>query len=134
LRNPKYEESLLQHGADPNAIFGENATTSVAPIYVATLWNSVTNVSLLLKYGADVNLKLSNGTTPLHMAIYGNSYEIALFLYHHGADPKIKDNDGVSSVDTMKRFGINGYSTHADKQAYKQLVEEFRTAGLMNSK
>jgi ankyrin repeat protein len=86
----------------------------------------------LLKYGAKIDFQIINGYTPLHEAIGRNLFSVALFLYRAGANPLIKDRWGYSPIDSIKKFGDNGYRSDADEKAYKQLLEEFRKAGLLD--
>lgn len=48
----------------------------------------------LLKKGASLEAKDSNGYTPLHLAVFSNSYPIVKLLLTHGARPDITGKDG----------------------------------------
>ena len=132
MSNSEYLEELLKHGANPNAVLGNTPQTAQTAIFSAILNNRINNIALLLKYGANIEWKTANGTTPLHNAIYSNSYEAALFLCHAGANPLVKNKLGYNPVETMEQFGDNGVLSRADEKAYKQLLEEFRKAGLLD--
>ena len=71
---------LLDLGANINAgdRLGESA------LYIATAYQHIDSVKLLLQRGADVNAELKySGTTPLHVAIPA----AALYLLEYGANP-----------------------------------------------
>jgi len=74
-------EFLLDNGADPNFFDGEQT-----PLYMATLYKNTKVVSLLIKRGANVNLRNSDGTTALQGACWGGIVEIFKILVENGAD------------------------------------------------
>ncbi len=130
MNDSRYLEELLKHGANPNVFVGNAPQTTGTPIFSAVLYNQTNNIALLLKYGADIECKLPNGTTPLHAAIYCGNYRAALFLYDAGANPLTKNTLGYSPIDTMKQFRDNAVLSRADEKAYRELLKEFREKGL----
>ena len=52
----------------------------------------------LVKQGADVNAKMSNGTTALMLACFGGHTEIAKSLLDKGADVNVKTGDGYTAL------------------------------------
>lgn len=58
-------------------------------------------VKLLIKYGADVNMRNGNGITPLEMAILNDSipYELTKYLLDQGADPTVLDVEGQTPLE-----------------------------------
>jgi len=52
-------------------------------------------MDLLLKYGADSNIKNKQGNTPLHFAAQRGNYDIVrMLLLNYGADPNIQNHIG----------------------------------------
>lgn len=62
---------LLENGADPNAAFLGNTFRGKPPLFLAIQNNSLSMVSLLIRYGARVNDRdaRDGGYTPLHRAL-----------------------------------------------------------------
>lgn len=58
--------------------------------------------ALLLKAGANPNLKDANGMYPLHYAAQFNHLEIVKLLLQFGADPLLKNEDGKTPIDYAK--------------------------------
>ena len=130
MGDSKYLEELLKHGAKPNLAVGHPSLRTA--IFTASFYRETNNVSILLKYGADIDWKTAGDVTPLHQEINGNSFAMALFLYHSGANPLIKNKWGYSPIDTLKEFGDKGIVSRADEKAYKQLLKEFKKDGLLD--
>jgi len=55
--------------------------------------------SLLLKFGADINLRSSDGRTALMWAAFRNNHKMCEFLITHGADITLMDNQGWNALD-----------------------------------
>ncbi len=56
-------------------------------------------VSLLLKYGGDINLRSSDGRTALMWSAFRNNARMCQFLLDHGADITLIDNDGWNALE-----------------------------------
>ena len=56
-------------------------------------------ISLLLKYGADINLRSSDGRTALMWSAFRNNVKMVKFLLEHGADITLVDNEGWNALD-----------------------------------
>ncbi|CAH3150812.1 unnamed protein product [Porites lobata] len=75
---------LIQKGADVNT--GSN--DKLTPLMIAAEKGHINALTLLIKFGADVDLQDKNGKTALHHAVYGSdvSCEILSCLIEMGAD------------------------------------------------
>jgi ankyrin repeat protein len=124
MADPQYLEVLLKHGANPNSVIGDTPQTAETAIFSGILYNKLGNIQTLLRYGAEINWKMSDGTTPFHYAILCDAFEAALLLYKSGANPQIENNMGYSPVDLIKKYRDNGVTSRADEKAYKQLIEQ----------
>lgn len=51
-------------------------------------------IDILIKYGVDINLQNSTGTSPLHFCVYHSNVEIAKILIQKGATIDIQDENG----------------------------------------
>ena len=56
-------------------------------------------VGLLIKYGADVNIKSHDGRTSLHWAAFRDNVQLIEFLLENGADRTLVDKDGWNPLD-----------------------------------
>ena len=69
---------------------------------------------LLIKNGADVNIRMNDGRTPLNCAVTSGSIDVIKVFLKHGADINTKTNDGVSILsssgggDVMRLLIKNG--------------------------
>jgi ankyrin repeat protein len=75
--------TLLQHGANPNALDNLGKTA----LHLASYRRGITEVELLLKYGANMGVRDKNGWTPLHEAAYWGSVRVVVVLLNRGANP-----------------------------------------------
>lgn len=89
ITEPDMVSYLLQKGAHANALSSNGNTVLIESISQ----KAFSSTSILIKHGADVNLKDSMGITPLFKALE-SSPSLALFLLEQGADPNIKNSDG----------------------------------------
>jgi hypothetical protein len=62
-------------------------------------------MSLLIKYGANVNAQDANLNTPLHLTVLGAYYEGAEMLVQNGADPGIKNGQGKTPGELALMMG-----------------------------
>ena len=67
-----------------------------APLLTACRKRRKECVSVLLQYGANVNIKNKNGDTPLIFATQSNSKSIVHTLIENNADLNILSNDGTA--------------------------------------
>ena len=94
---------LLERGAAPD-IPSENSFR-VYPIHSAVAANCVEIVQMLIKRGADVNVKQQGNVTPLHSAAHNGSAQIAALLISGGADKDVLTADGKSPADMAREVG-----------------------------
>jgi ankyrin repeat protein len=130
LKDSRYLEILLKHGADPNLKVGHQLQDTT-PIFMAVLYGRTNNIQILLNYKANIDWERKNGIMPFHEAIMERDFVVALFLYNVGANPLIKDKWGYTPVDTLLKFEDHGVNSFAEKKAYKELVDELTKRGLI---
>jgi len=70
---------LLEAGADPNSVRGDQPA-----LCVAVTLGCLDCVKALVGAGADVNAKTKDGKTPLHLAKFKGHREVADYLMSHG--------------------------------------------------
>jgi ankyrin repeat protein len=81
---------LLEHGADPNLSWGE---FDESPLHViAERWD-VPMVELLVRHGADIHRKRSDGRTPYALAELNGNRDVAAWLLAHGATDELSGFD-----------------------------------------
>lgn len=73
-------------------------------------------VDYLIKHGADVNARESNGQTPLHFACSNAHLETIRLLLKHGAGPDCKDCNGEPPSSMASK----------DRDAVERALEDFR--------
>ena len=108
---------LLDHGAKAN---DQGATQSLLCLLLES--NNDPDdvhilVEILLKFGADANLKDENDLTPLHMALRKKWLEIARILLEYGANPNAMDGRGQYALHLLLK------PTHEDPTSYADLIE-----------
>ena len=80
-------EEYLQKGMDPNQC-DDNGRTA---LYTAAEYGHAKCMKVLLKYGADVNIRNSYLATALHVACHGRKVNCVKLLLEYGADTKLLD-------------------------------------------
>ena len=90
-------ELLLEHGANVDAR-DTTGETILLKVLSQRQRNPVNKVKLLLKQGADVNVRDGALTSPLHLAEYGGELEVAEILIQHKADVNSPDNKGMTPL------------------------------------
>jgi len=89
-RTPDGAMWLLEHGADPNAVFAENGET---PLHVvARAWDVALAEAMVAK-GADIERKRADGRTPYAVAELNGNRAVADSLLAHGASPELAEVD-----------------------------------------
>lgn len=96
-------EYLLKAGAPVNAT-SRNAL-SAAPIQSAAAAGHEKIVDLLLRHGADPNIREQGGYTPLHAAAQNGDEEMIRTLLYGGADLLATSDDGKTPLDLALEAG-----------------------------
>jgi len=116
-------EKLLTAGADVNQI----SRNGFAPLCIAAFWDSKDIVKMLIKHGADVNVR-NNGTkwTPLHCAAFqGHGKVLMQLIMFHNPDLYAEDTSGRTPVDfastTEKIWGFFA-AKDCERTAKKELI------------
>lgn len=87
-------ELLLQHGVNPNI----KNSYGFAPIHMAMSSSEVELLQLLVKYGANIDIRIgkgwiSGGDTALTRSISNNNFEVTKLLLENGANPDISNSN-----------------------------------------
>lgn len=93
------------------------------PLNIATYYNSVKCIKLLIEVGADINIKDNHGETPLHTAVDGMSMECIRVLIEAGVILDPKDNDGNTPLHHAADIH------NRDDMDYKELIYLLLNAG-----
>jgi len=94
------------------------AECGLVPLHVATLFNRLAAVELLLSSGADVSLTDAEGNTALHMAAFLGHTDIVRVLLKAGADPDRRNALGFSAIDNVAvrwSSGLEAYYHNVEK-------------------
>ncbi len=81
---------LLEHGADPNAVFAENGET---PLHVVARAWDVSLAEAMVAHGAEVGRPRADGRTPYAVAELNGNRAVADWLLAHGASPALSEVD-----------------------------------------
>jgi len=81
---------LLEHGANPNAVFAENGET---PLHVVARAWDVPLAEAMVARGADIARKRTDGRTPYAVAELNGNRAVADWLLAHGAAPELSEVD-----------------------------------------
>ena len=82
---------------DVSNVFGCTA------LHLATMYNRIGVVKLLLRKEADANKQDINKDTPLHMAARKNYTEVARLLIQNGADVNIQNHRNKTPLDDARK-------------------------------
>lgn len=74
------------------------------PLLVACANDLPFLVSLLYRFGADVNKPNNNGEYPIMHALGTENYKLVEFLVNHGADVSVRTQDGENLIDLAKNL------------------------------
>jgi len=119
-------KSLIENGANVNAILhGDYAYMNFTPLMLAVINKEskpgIEIIRLLLKHGANVNVKSPNvDYTPLMEAARENSKAKVKLLLDYGADPFIKNNQGKTFFDIANRPFENALEAYREHEEFKK--------------
>ena len=113
-------EYLVKAGAPVNT--PSNNDLSVTPLQSAAAGNHTSVVRMLLKNGANPNVRERGGYTPLHAAAQNGNTEIIQHLIFAGADLQIRSDDGKLALDLAVAKGHN----QATEILKKEITKRFR--------
>jgi ankyrin repeat protein len=89
-RTPDGAVWLLEHGADPNAVFVENGET---PLHVVARAWDVPLAAAMVARGADIERTRADGRTPYAVAELNGNRAVADWLVAQGAAPELSEVD-----------------------------------------
>lgn len=101
-------EYLLQNGINPNESTNESHTVlnlHSSPLHLAAEQGHLDAVNLLLRYGADVEARDSDGATALEKASSEGHDDVVKLLWHYGADFEAKGSDGATALEKASSVG-----------------------------
>lgn len=83
----------LEAGADPNGTPWVGAMASYLPVYLAAKAGRADILALLVAFGADIDLRDTNGARPLDSAAGHGELDIVRLLVEAGASPNPREDD-----------------------------------------
>ena len=115
-------EYLVKAGAQVNIT--SNNELMVTPLQSAVAGRHLPIVKMLLKSGAQPNVRERGGFTPLHAAAQNGDVEAIQALILHGADLHTKANNGKLPVDLAEEKG----HTRAVEILKREITKRFRVS------
>jgi ankyrin repeat protein len=114
----KIKRLLYFDNADVNAKgkYGETALHNAASMHITNMFNvknenKITIAEELIKNGANINARSSNGSTPTHCAAYRCDRSMLEFFVKNGADLTLENNAGKTpsmAVTEKKEYWNDG--------------------------
>lgn len=115
-------EYLIKAGAHLST--ASNNELMVTPLQSAVAGGHLPIVKMLLKNGAQPNVRERNGFTPLHAAAQNGNVEAIQALILHGADQHVQANNGKRPVDLAEEQG----HTRAAEILKREITKRFRVS------
>lgn len=113
-------EKYLEQGGNPNLKY----PPEISLLYLATSTKNPDFISLLLKHGANPDIKSSEfGFTPLHIACESNDIDSIKALIKGGANPYIKTKEGNTP--------IHFFSIHCSNETINSPIDKNENTFLM---
>uniref|UniRef100_A0A915DP22 Uncharacterized protein n=1 Tax=Ditylenchus dipsaci TaxID=166011 RepID=A0A915DP22_9BILA len=88
-------ETLLGYGANVHVHGGQIGETA---LHVSAALTDTECAQMLLKSGAQPNVKQTDGQTSLHIAARSGNVDIVRLMLKEGADPQLKSNNGETPL------------------------------------
>jgi ankyrin repeat protein len=137
--------SLLKYGADPNA---QNKSCRQTAMHMAAFHDRTDVARMLIRAGADINIRDKHGHGPLSCAIMRNRKEMFLLLLNQGADPRLQPEAlGLAAWDGklgfVKQLIDHGWEIqskahqgrtplqHARNKKHRSIVKALQEAGAL---
>lgn len=98
--------AFISHGANIDAQVTSSMSETALHLAVISKLPHESLVSLLIKNGASVDAKTSEGKTPLHLAAERGRHNLFQLLLDAGADPSIKDFEETPTNDKLRGDGL----------------------------
>lgn len=95
-------EALIKNGATVNS---RESVYQMSALHFAAAHGNVEIARFLLRNGADINLKDTNGETPLHHAVGDGRTEMVELLIALGADVNASDKEGKTPIKGANESG-----------------------------
>lgn len=95
------QDAILRHlrnGVDVNK---QDLAFGMTPLTVAAIHGKPAAIDLLVREGANVNLRFPDGNTALHAAAFFGRSECVQRLLAHGADTRARNDDGKTPLEGM---------------------------------
>ncbi|MFN8652579.1 MAG: ankyrin repeat domain-containing protein [Gemmatimonadales bacterium] len=116
---------LLDHGADPNAVFPANGET---PFHAAARVGHLPLAESMLAHGGGVDVRRTDGKTPYAIAELSGNREMAAWLLAHGASGDLEEADQLTALCSRgDRAGAEAF-LGAHRTVVRQLGEDHYTA------
>lgn len=97
-----------RYNREPNALFdfvlSPRYTAGHSALHHAAATNNTRGVTLLLRYGANIDVRDYIDATPLHVAARHGHLELLHLLLHRGADATAKDCGGWTPADYLRHY------------------------------
>lgn len=127
-------EEFLKRGANPNQVDPGDWQKDCLLVKAAR-GNDVRTISLLLRYGANINATNNRSNTALLVAVFNNCEDAVLELLRHRADISVVSSFGNNALQLAERKEfvaivglLRGYEEHSERT--RQLLADYVANGL----